>query len=374
MRNAGTSQRVCHVTTVHPRYDARIFLKEARSVAQAGYETHLVVGDGYGDEVRDGVHIHDIGKRPASRRKRMRQQPARAIRAVRALSPAVVHLHDPELLPLGVKLAKAGLRVIYDAHEDVPRQIQNKYWIPRLWRMPVARGFEWFENRAVRRFAGVVGATPQIAARFAGLGVYSVCVNNFPLRDEMVPAAGIDRRKSRSVCYTGVITRLRGIVEIVRALPLVPDVRLILCGKFGDPGLEDEIRLEEGWQQVDYRGEVGRAEVADAMASSFAGLVTYLPAPNHGDAQPNKLFEYMSASLPVIASNFPVWEQMVQAPGAGICVDPTSSQQIANAIWRLRDNPDEVERMAAAGRSAVVGRYNWENEAKNLIAFYEEVT
>ena len=55
--------RIAHVTTVHPRDDIRIFRKECLSLAAAGYETHLVVGDGLGDELRDGVHITDkIGR------------------------------------------------------------------------------------------------------------------------------------------------------------------------------------------------------------------------------------------------------------------------------------------------------------------------
>ena len=124
-------KRVCHITTVHLRNDNRIKLKECKSLAAEGFEVHLVVGDGLGDFFGENVQIHDIGPKPQSRIQRMWAQPKRALKRVLALRPDIVHLHDPELLPVGVKLAQKGMRVIYDAHEDVPRQNLTRHYIPR---------------------------------------------------------------------------------------------------------------------------------------------------------------------------------------------------------------------------------------------------
>ena len=118
--------RVVHLTTVHPRDDIRIFRKECVSLAQAGYDVVLIAGDGRGDELTQGVRVIDIGAAPAGRLARMRSQPQRALQAVLRLKPALVHIHDPELLPLGVRLARRGFVVVYDAHEDVPRQVLTK--------------------------------------------------------------------------------------------------------------------------------------------------------------------------------------------------------------------------------------------------------
>ena len=90
------------VATVHPRDDIRIFRKECVSLARAGYDVVQVVGDGLGDAVVKGVRIVDIGAPPSGRLQRMRLQPTRALDAVLRLQPALVHFHDPELLPVGV--------------------------------------------------------------------------------------------------------------------------------------------------------------------------------------------------------------------------------------------------------------------------------
>jgi glycosyltransferase involved in cell wall biosynthesis len=364
--------RIVHLTTVHPRHDIRIFRKECVSLAAAGYDVVQVVGDGQGDALEQGVRIVDIGPRPAGRLARMRQQPARALQAVRALAPALVHFHDPELLPVGVRLAREGLLVVYDAHEDVPRQLLTKQWIPAPLRRPLSVAFEAYENRQVHHLGAVVGATPHIAQRFAAVARRAVNVSNFPFLHELAPPAE-PRVREKAVCYVGGIFRTRGAFSMVRALPHVPDVRLLLCGKFEDAATEAELRAEPGWAQVDYLGVVGREQVREVMARSRAGLVTLLPLPSYRDSLPIKMFEYMSAELPVIASGFPLWRDIVERHGCGLCVDPSDPAAIAQAIRRLVDDAPEAARMGQAGRAAVHAHYHWPRAEEELLALYREL-
>ncbi|MDP2005241.1 MAG: glycosyltransferase [Rubrivivax sp.] len=366
----GPLARVVHVTTVHPRDDIRIFRKECVSLARAGYEVLQVVGDGRGDAVVDGVRIVDIGARPAGRLARMRQQPRAALAAVRALRPALVHLHDPELLPLGVALARDGVvKVVYDAHEDVPRQILTKQWIPKPLRGLLSAAFERYENRQVGQLAAVCAATPHIAQRFAGVARLSVNVSNFPFLAELAPPAQPLPRE-RAVCYVGGIMRTRGLLQMVRAVALVPGVKLLLCGSFEDAAFEAELRAEPGWAQVDYLGQVGRDAVREVLARSSAGLVTLLPMPSYLDALPIKMFEYMSAELPVIASDFSLWQDIVQRTGCGLCVDPGDPAAVAGAIRAFVDDPARVGAAGRAGRAAVLETYNWPVAERELLQFY----
>lgn len=364
--------RVCHVTTAHARNDPRIFMKECVSLARAGHDVHYVLGDGLGDAVVDGVSVHDVGLKPTSRVQRMWRQTERVADAVRALRPDVMHFHDPECLPFGVSMANAGVRVIFDAHEDVPGQILSKEWIPRGLRRAVSLAFAAYQRRAVRQLAGVVAATPHIHGLFRALGDRAVCVNNYAFPEEMAPLPTSAPRQAR-VCFAGCISRARGIVHVVRALPLAPDVRLTLCGSIGDAGLEASLRAEPGWGQVDYLGSVDRSVVRRILAESSAGLVTYLPEPNHIDAQPTKVFEYMSAALPVIASHFPLWRRIVEDTGAGLCVDPESPEAIASAIRAIVGDAARVSTMGDAGRTAALTKFNWAAEAATLVAFYERL-
>jgi len=383
--------RICHLTTVHPRNDIRILLKECKSLMHVGYKVYLVVGDGKGDAVMEGIKVYDIGANdtneyiktliaqgvsvndiaanPQSRIRRMLTQPKKALEKVLSLQPDIVHFHDPELLPIGVKLTRKGIRVIYDAHEDVPRQTLSKQWIPQHIRPLIASIVELYENYAARKISGVVAATPTIERRFFKQGLRTVNVNNYPLLEEFTFNEGkADRHKN--ICYIGAISRMRGVLQIVQALPLVPDVRLILCGEIDDPEFGVELRSEPGWTQVEYLGYVDRKTLRSLMAKSFAGLVTLLPSVNYLNSLPVKMFEYMSASLPVIASNFPLFQEIIGGADCGICVDPESHKAIAGAIQRLLDSPAEVERMGHAGRQAILNKYNWGMEAQKLIKFY----
>ena len=365
----GRDQAVVHVTTVHPRDDIRIFRKECVSLAQAGYRVTQVVGDGRGDAEVEGVFIVDIGPRPAARLARMRQQPRAALAAVLAAQPRLVHLHDPELLPLGVQLARRGVPVVYDAHEDVPRQILTKQWIPVALRRPLAAAFEWYENRQVAQLAAVCAATPHIARRFAPVAKLSVNVSNFPFLAELAPPAEVVPRE-RAVCYVGGLMRTRGLLQMVRAMVHAPGVTLVLCGTFEDAAFEAEMRAEPGWVQVQYLGQVGRDTVRSVLARCSAGLVTLLPMPSYLDSLPIKMFEYMSAELPVIASNFPMWQGIVEATGCGLCVDPADSRAIARAVLEYVDHPARVITAGRAGRSAVLHTYHWPAAEHELLALY----
>ena len=359
---------VVHLSTVHPRDDIRIFHKECRSLAAAGLDVVLVVGDGLGDAQRDGVRIVDIGPRPAGRLRRMWSHPRRALARVRALRPAVVHFHDPELLPLGVRLQGEGIPCVYDAHEDVPRQILTKQWIPAPLRPLVSALFERYEDRQASRLRAVVAATPHIEARFARLGVPALTIANYPFPHELSGADEPGVAREAAVCYVGGITRTRGAREMVQAIGRLPGVRLLLCGRIEDEALRAELQALPGWSQVEYLGQVDRAGVRRVLARSRVGLVTLLPLPSYQDAWPIKMFEYMSAGLPVLASDFPLWRGIVEDTGAGACVDPTDPAAIAAALAALLADPARCEALGEAGRRAVQDRYHWPREEARLVA------
>ncbi|WP_293430403.1 glycosyltransferase family 4 protein [Piscinibacter sp.] len=360
-----------HVTTVHGRFDIRIFHKECISLARAGYQVTLLVGDGLGDEAKSGVRIVDIGRSSAGRIARMREQPRRVFARIAQENPDLVHVHDPELLPVAWRLAATGARVVYDAHEDVPRQILTKHWLPRSVRPFVSQAFEVFENAAVRRLTGVVAATPHIRNRFLLIQPRTVDVCNFPFVDELARSpVGEHSGRQRAACYVGSITRTRGALELVAAMAMLPDVRLILCGGFEDAALEAEMRKHPGWRQVEYRGFLDRDGVAAVMREASVGLVTLQPMPSYLDSLPIKMFEYMSAGLPVVASDFPLWFDIVVPNRCGVCVNPLDPAAIADAVRTILDAPQTGEQMGRSGRCAVLEQYNWPRAEQNLLEFY----
>ena len=363
---------ICHMASNHEGLDTRIALKECVSLAAAGYDTHLVITASAADVAKaaaSGVTVHALPQSPG-RLGRMLRHTWRCYRTARRVRAAVYHFHDPELIPYGMWLRLRGRHVIYDVHEDYPRDILDKYWLPKWLRKPVADAVSSLEYVAARWFFSVAAATPLIAERFRRITPATVNINNYPWPAELMPPEN-PRPRKQQVCYVGNITRVRGLQAIIDALPLVPEVAFVLCGEFSEPGFEEELRTRSGWSQVHFLGRVNREQAREVMAESTAGLVTFLPIRSHLDAQPNKLFEYMSAELPVIASDFPLWREIVADSHAGICVDPQSPEQIAAAIRTLLDDPDLAQRMGRTGRQAVLSTYNWPSEAAKLMRFYQ---
>lgn len=365
--------KICHLTSVHPYNDTRIFIKECRSLAASGYEVHLVV-PGAPDAVISGVQLHGVAKESGNRFKRMTKTVERVFNKGLAIDADVYHFHDPELIPVGLKLKKAGKKVVYDVHEDVPRQILTKKWLPGYLRKGISAAFEQFENRAARKFDAILAATPHIRDRFLTLGCKAQDINNYPILEELRIDNVSWKEKENAACYVGGITAIRGIREMVEALHLTENVSMLLAGKFVAASEKETVAALPGWSRVHELGYLNREGVRDIYRKSKAGLVVLHPTVNYIDALPVKMFEYMAAGLPVIASDFPLWKGIiVEKGGCGLCVDPLDPQQIASAIQWLVDHPEEARQMGENGRRAVETEYNWERENEKLLAVYDSL-
>ncbi|MBV8270725.1 MAG: glycosyltransferase family 4 protein [Cupriavidus sp.] len=366
--------RICHLTSAHPWDDTRIFHKQAKTLASAGFDVHLVAAR-TDSKLVDGVHVHGVRGPSGGRLSRMIGTAWRVIREGRRLRADIYHFHDPELLPWVWLLRLRGARVVYDVHEDLPRDIMTKAWIPSPLRRLAAGFFEMVENLVAQRVSAVVAATPHIRDRFARIGAQSIAVCNFPRLEELAPAEpGVQRR--RQVCYVGGLAPVRGLRELVLAIDAVPDVELALCGDFSDPGFEAELRALPGWAKVRFHGYVGRAAIAQVLAESVAGLVVLQPVESYKDALPVKMFEYMASGIPVIASDFPLWREIVEGHRCGLCVTPAGPEApaaIAGAISYLLEYPETAAQLGANGRNAVEQHFSWGCEAERLVALYRDL-
>jgi len=359
------------VTTVHTISDPRIFHKQCRSLAGLGYDVGLIACHDR-EEVVDGVRIVPL-PRPTGRLDRMVRVAWAAYRAATAERADLYHVHDPELLWVAVLLRLGRRRVVYDVHEDVPKQILSKHWIPRRVRPLVARAVALAERFAARIVDGIVAATPSIAAKFPGRA--TVVVQNFPETSfTRVDAAARPAERRDAFVYTGGLMEIQGVREMAQAFAMLPaGMTGTFAGRFMPPELEAEIAALPGWRRVRYLGQVSRPEILRAQDGARAGLVLNHPRPNYVDAWPTKMFEYMARGLPVVCSNFPLWSDIVGGADCGIAVDPRDATAIADAIRRLNEDPELSRRLGENGRRAVAERYNWEAELVKLEALYRQV-
>lgn len=369
--------RVVHLSTLHSPRDERIFFRQCRTLAAAGYEVHLVA-PGAEAFCQEGVHFHPLEKpTTALRPLRILRRWQAVYRRAAALRGHIYHFHDPELILVGLWLKQTGARVIYDVHEHSAQEARTLHK-ERPWEgWSKALALTALERLAQHTLDAFVCATPAIARAFPPSK--TVVVRNFPRWQEFagdLPGPSYARRPPW-LLYAGSISRVRGIREMVQALARLPPhlgARLQLAGTFVSPQLQTEVARLPGWEYVDYLGQQPRTGVQRLLRQARLGLVLYQPESDHLSAEPNKLFEYLAAGLPVVASHFPYWRQLLEPHACACLVDPTDPAAIAQAIHHLLTHPADAADMGRRGQQAVRQQWNWEREAGKLLQLYRRLT
>ena len=368
--------RICHMTCVHKnRYDTRIFQKECRGLAANGYDVSLIVADGKGDEVKDGVKIYDIGSNQVSRWKRMTKLTKLVKKKAIELDCEIYHFHDPELIMTGIALQKRGKKVIIDMHEDHPSYIAEASYIPM--RKVVAFLYEKLEVYAVKRLSGVITTRQVINDRLSKYNPRIQMITNFPRLATEYKGHNGDQG-SIVIAFAGAINDQWSQKMVINAIEKLDNVRYLLAGPVSDAYL-NALKGLKGWSKVEYFGVVPFSKVCEMYENATFGIAVYHYCNNMGGTEGNlantKMFEYMNYGLPFICTDFRLWKQIVeQEEKCGICVNPYSIEELTNAIQYMIDHPEERKQMGENARHAAEKTYNWECQEKLLVDFYNKLS
>lgn len=368
-------RRICHMTCVHQRYDTRIFQKECRSLAANGYDVSLIVADGKGDEIKDGVKIFDVGSNQVSRWERMTKITKLVKKKAVELDCEIYHFHDPELMFTGLALQRKGKKVIVDMHEDHPSYIAEADYIP----MPklVAFLYERLENYAVKRFAGVVTTRQVINDRLEKYNSHIQMITNFPRLEKDFKGHNGVADDTTVITFAGAVVDTWRHKLIIQAIEDIDNVKYLLAGPVSNSYL-NVLKGLKGWSKVEYLGEVPFSKVCEMYEKATLGVAVYHYCNNMGGKEGNlantKMFEFMNYGLPFVCTDFRLWKQIVeQEEKCGICVNPYSKEEITKAIQYLIDHPEERKQMGKNARKAAEKTYNWECQEKLLVDFYRNI-
>jgi len=383
---AAARRRVTMLVRNRFTHDSRVE-KEARTLARAGYQVTVVADGGPGlpaREARDGyavVRVPFASGPPVARFFRRR---ALLEAAVAATEPEVLHAHDTNALePVARVAERLGVPFVLDAHElwlgQTRRQRGPAYWAAYLayWAL--------VERRYLSRAAAVVAATDpicRILERRYHPPVARTVLNlpelhpEAPARDlRSLPGGSAITHGAPILLYLGGIQEGRGLEQIVDALPDIPDAELALLGS-GPSATAIRARAQA-------RGVIGRihllepvppAEVVSYAASATIGLSLIQPvSASYRYSLPNKLFEYLAAGIPVVASDFPQVREILVPNDAGRVVDPRDPARIAATIRDLLADP-ALRAMGRRGRRLAESRFEWSASAATLLEVYAGIS
>ncbi|MEQ8928083.1 MAG: glycosyltransferase family 4 protein [Fulvivirga sp.] len=365
--------KIIKLASLHVPFDTRIFQKEAKSLVKAGHDVSIIVPHKTNETV-DDIKIISVPIPKSGKDRLIKTNYQIFKKAYKQDKNSIIHFHDSELIVYAIILSLLGRTVIYDAHEDTPRQTMYQHWIPKLLRRPVALFYYILEKIGGYLFKAVIIAEPIIGSYFPKKKTWLirnfVKINEQSI-DQIIPYG----ERENIITYIGGITEARGALTMINALAKVKNTNFsfALGGTFHPPALKEKLQKIEGWNKVEYHGWVNRREVYEILNKSRIGIIIPKPNSRYSTNYPVKLFEYMEAGIPVIASSEGVSKKFVEESQCGILVDPLNIDEIATAIDYLLNNPDVASDMGIRGRWLIKNKYNWCSEEKKLLQLYSSL-
>ena len=358
--------KISHLTTVHTRYDTRIFKKQCISLSNI-HEVSLIVADGKGNERVDDINIIDAGKKN-SKVKRALLSTTQVFKIAKNMNQDVYHIHDPELMWVGYILKLIyNKKVIFDSHEDVPRDIKEKKWINKYLRSIIGFIYVFIEKIFLKKYSAIITSTDYILERMLKINIYSFSIKNYPIIDNN-REIHIEKFNNEIVfCYIGSISEQRGIFEMLE-LALRINCKLHLAGTFTDSKTMRRAKQHDGWNNVIYHGYVDKIQMESIYSESSCGLLLLHEIETFMTSLPVKIFEYMDFGLPILSCGRHDYNNIIKKTHCGV-VSSTSIDDIVNKAEIMINDKGDLMKMSINGIKNV-SNYSWLSEESKLINIY----
>lgn len=372
--------QVCILTSAHSPYDDRIFYREAVSLKKRGFDVCIIAPFDRSETTIEGIQIHNLPK-STNRTQRFIKIGLLVYQAAIRQNADLYHFHDPDLIPWMWLLAGRGKRVIYDVHEYTGISMLTKEWLPQYLRKPFSLWIDWIEKLLSKRFAGIVTVNNHMEGLFKRNNNKVCTLLNYPLpwliEKSFAPEMVIRNR----VAYIGGSSKERGYEIIPEAMKLVfqkhPEAVCEIIGPIDYSGISKKIPVftkpGETKGNVTWKGSIPFLDVPGCLARANICWLPFQHSAHSELGTPVKLFEYMAAGHPIVASRLNFIAKVIEEENCGLLVAPEDIKAHADAICFLLENPQIGDQMGARGRQAILEKYNWESQEKTLFEFYESI-
>jgi glycosyltransferase involved in cell wall biosynthesis len=374
-------RRIAIVTSIHPDFDGRIW-KHVLSVAAAGWEVEVVAPWQAGNvAMPQGVRLHPF-RRVVLRWQRPFLIPVRLAAKLLPLLRAcdVVHFHDIDILPW-MAIASLFRPVVYDVHEDYPEEMRVRHWVPRFARRPLAAGVALGQRLLSAPIRNIVTVCPEIAAAFPPPWYRTIIMANYASLTLADDAAADHAARRPTVVFTGSQHENNGSSLLLEIAARVgrqrADIRFITVDRFADPAFRGTIlgRIAAlGLTNLELVPNVRPHELMTVLNRGTIGISPNLRVTQQITGSHNKIYEYMAAALPIVASDLPRQAEVIGGSGCGMLARPEDPDTFVRAILDLAADGNRGRRMGAAGQAAFRERYCWESQVPDLVALYDRIT
>lgn len=370
-------KKVCHIISGYYRIDARVFQRQCKSLQKHGFEVSVLTNDGNPEEIIDGIKFYSCELTYNSRIKTMLNATKQFLQKAKEVDADVYQLHSPELFDLGLKLKKLGKIVVYDAHEDLPRHVQEKEWLPKFFRKPISFFVEMYMDYVLKRYDCIITPHSHVVESLKNKVNSIELIANFPLVKPLNNFSYEEySNRNNVICYTGTVYPYSNQELLATVLNSIDDIKYDIAG-FIDDYLLYELKKIDTKDVITFHGRIPWGELPLFYQKATIGYVLYDYKLNLGyklgSYGTNKIFEYMEEGLPFICTDYILWKEICENYKCGLYVEPGNNIQLQNAINYLINNKLKAYKMGQNGKQAVKSVFNWNTQEVKYVNLFNEL-
>jgi glycosyltransferase involved in cell wall biosynthesis len=295
----------------------------------------------------------------------------------------IVHVHDLPLAKIGIELKrKYNIRLIIDLHENFPAMMEltkDAMHLMGKFMIPVKKWYK-YETKSLIAADGLIAVVAEMKIRLVNKGIDPTKI--FILENtSFIPDKFPEYRNSLTgrlrLIYIGGINYHRGLQIIIEGLSMISrkdEVELIIAG---DGSYLSSIRelssLRKLTSMVTFTGNLDRKEAEQQLFKSDIALIPHLRSEQTDNSSPNKLYEYMSAGIPVMASNCVSIKRVIDETNCGLSYKYDSPEDFALKVMQILNNRKILKNFSDNGIEAIRNKYNWEKSSSSLCELYSEL-
>ena len=291
-----------------------------------------------------------------------------------------VHIHDLPLCRLGIELKKKyNVKLVIDLHENWPALLSVSSHANTFIGKILSSEKQWrsYEKTCAMAADRIITVVAEMKERISRLGIPEDKIFVLENTPEINTAHELKYERDErffTLIYIGGISFHRGLQYIINGMSmLVPDlpVRLWIAGdgKYS-PILKDQVRKLSLQKFVEFFGMVSKEKTEDLMKKADVGLIPHIRSEQSDNSSPNKLFEYMAAGLPVLASDCISVKRVIAETEAGRTYVFDSPTDFKRVLKKLYDEKGKSVIFTSNGTKAIREKYNWDQSSVSLLTLY----